>query len=144
MSTLEGEDMLESRTISVRIPCDWLALYERIWRPENFPEWASGLSNADMRRDGLVWKATGPSGTVRIRFTDRNAMGVMDHWVELADRQEVYVPLRVIANGEGAEVQLTLFRLPGMTTEKFEEDAEWVRRDLDKLRLLASSMRRAQ
>lgn len=61
----------------------------------------------------------------------------MDHWVELAD---VYVPLRVIANGEGAEMQLTLFRLPGMTSDKFEEDAEWVRRDLDALKSLAGRM----
>jgi len=132
--------MLESRTLSVRIPCDWQALYERIWSPENFPEWASGLSGADMKHEGTVWKATGQGGTVRIHFTDHNDFGVMDHWVELADGQTVYVPLRVIANGKGAEVQLTLFRQPGMTSAKFEEDAEWVRRDLEKLKLLAGTM----
>jgi hypothetical protein len=130
--------MLESQTISVAIPCDWQTLYERIWRPEYFPEWASGLSSATMRRDGGSWLASGPAGSVRIRFTDRNALGVMDHWVELGDGQSVYVPLRVIANDEGAEVQLTLFRQPGMTADKFEEDAAWVRGDLDRLRELAA------
>lgn len=132
--------MSESRTVSVSIPCDWQALYERIWRPENFPEWASGLSGADLKQDGAVWQASGPGGTVRIRFTDHNRLGVMDHWVELADGQTVYVPLRVIANGEGAEVQLTLFRQPGMTNDKFEADAEWVRRDLESLRQLANRL----
>lgn len=130
--------MLESHTLSVLIPCDCKVLYERIWQPEHFPKWASGLSDADMRRDGPVWKATGPSGTVRIRFTDHNDFGVMDHWVEMADGNTVYVPLRVIANGEGSEVQLTLFRQPGMTADRFEEDAEWVRRDLEALKVLAS------
>lgn len=129
--------MAESRTISVAIPCDWQTLYERIWRPESFPRWASGLSSADLHAEGSGWVARGPAGTVRIRFTGHNAFGVMDHWVELADGQTVYVPLRVIANGEGAEVQLTLFRQPGMTDEQFARDAEWVRRDLDALRDLA-------
>lgn len=132
--------MPESRTLSILIPCNWQALYERIWHPKSFPEWASGLSNADMCQEGLVWKATGPSGTIRMRFTARNDFGVMDHWVELADGQTVYVPLRVIANGEGAEVQLTLFRQPGMTNDQFEEDAEWVRQDLAALKALASSL----
>jgi hypothetical protein len=46
----------------------------------------------------------------------------------------------VIANGKGAEVQLTLFRQMGMTSARFEEDAAWVRRDLEQLRLLAGTM----
>lgn len=129
--------MLENQTISVSIPCDWRVLYERIWRPEYFPEWASGLSSSTLQQDGTDWVASGPSGAVRIRFTDHNDFGVMDHWVELSDGTSVYVPLRVIANGEGALVQLTLFRQPGMTAEQFERDAEWVRRDLDKLKALA-------
>lgn len=132
--------VLENRTLSVSISCDWQALYERIWRPENFPEWASGLSGADMKQEGPLWKATGPGGTVRICFTDHNDFGIMDHWVELPNGQTVYVPIRVIANGEGAEVQLTLFRQPGMTRDKFEEDAEWVRRDLEALKVLASGL----
>lgn len=131
--------MSESRTLSISIPCDWQVLYERIWRPEYFPEWASGLSDADLRREGAVWKATGPNGTVGIRFTGHNDFGVMDHWVELPDGQTVYVPLRVIANGAGAEVQLTLLRQPWMTEDKFETDTEWVKRDLEKLKQLAGS-----
>jgi hypothetical protein len=61
----------------------------------------------------------------------------MDHWVRLDAKRTVYVPLRVIENGDGAEVMLTLFRQPGMTDEKFAEDADWVRRDLERLKALA-------
>jgi hypothetical protein len=46
----------------------------------------------------------------------------------------VYVPLRVVPNGSGSELTFTLFRQPGMTVQKFKEDAEWVLRDLTKLK----------
>jgi hypothetical protein len=67
----------------------------------------------------------------------------MDHWVELEGgqevRQEIYVPLRIIANGDEAEVQLTLFRLPAMDEATFQRDADWVRRDLAALKALAET-----
>jgi hypothetical protein len=47
---------------------------------------------------------------------------------------EVYVPLRVVANGDGSE--LTLFRQPQMSDDKFEADTEWVQRDLATLKQL--------
>jgi hypothetical protein len=37
------------------------------------------------------------------------------------------------------EVQFTLFRVPGMNDEKFAADAEWVMRDLSKLKELLES-----
>jgi hypothetical protein len=49
---------------------------------------------------------------------------------------EVYVPLRVVANGDGSELTLTLFRQPQMSDDKFEADSEWVQRDLATLKRL--------
>jgi hypothetical protein len=43
---------------------------------------------------------------------------------------EIYIPMRVVSNGSGSELLLTLFRLPEMTDEKFAADAQWVMRDL--------------
>ena len=62
----------------------------------------------------------------------------MDHSVTLADGTVIYVPLRVIRNGDDAEVLLTLFRQPGMTDEKFAADADWVMRDLLALKALVT------
>lgn len=129
--------MLEARTISVSIGRPWLDLYEAIWRPECFPNWASGLSKSSLQKDGIVWKAEGPEGEITIRFTDRNAFGVMDHYVDLGSGAEIYVPLRVIPNSGGAEVLLTLFRQPEMTEAKFLADVEWVQRDLVALKAVA-------
>jgi hypothetical protein len=58
----------------------------------------------------------------------------MDHTVCLRTGAEIPVPMRVVANGDGAEVMLTLFRQPGVSVEAFEHDANWVRRDLNQLR----------
>jgi hypothetical protein len=128
--------MHEARTIGVSIRRPWRELYEAIWRPEFFLNWASGLTSGPLERDGDRWKAEGPEGAVRIRFTDRNDFGIMDHYVETGDGQVVYVPMRILANAEGAEALLTLFRQPGMTDEKYEADAAWVERDLKSLKAL--------
>ena len=122
--------MLESRTLSISIDRNWKEVYEAVWQPGDFPKWASGLSKSSLTREGDAWKAEGPEGPIRITFTVHNDFGVMDHSVALADGTVICVPLRVIRNGEGAEVQLTLFRQPGMSDERFAADAEWVARDL--------------
>ena len=128
--------VLEATTLSITVARDWRVLYEAIWRPEAFAGWASGLSGS-LAQDGDRWTARGPAGPVTIRFTPHNSFGVMDHWVELGDGSEVYVPLRIVANGGGAEVMLTLYRQPGMSDDAFAADADWVRRDLATLRRLA-------
>jgi len=130
--------MLASRTISVSINRSWKEVYEAVWRPEDFPKWASGLSRSSLTKDGELWKAEGPEGSVRIRFTGHNAFGVMDHHVYAGDAPEIYVPLRIIQNGDGAEVLLTLFRQAGMSDAKFAADAGCVERDLLALKALVA------
>jgi hypothetical protein len=126
--------MLPSRTYSISIDRDWRALYERIWRPDVFPKWATGLSESDLREEGGKWLADGPEGPITIRFTPHNDYGVMDHIVDTGDGKEVHMPLRVIQNGAGAEVMLTLFRQPDMDDEMFARDAKWINRDLRALK----------
>lgn len=131
--------MREARTLGIGINKAWRQVYEEVWRPERFADWASGLSQSSLRQDGDDWVAQGAEGPVRIRFTPHNAFGIMDHWVTLPDGGIVDVPMRIIANGDGAEVLLTLFRQPGMSPEKFAADADWIRRDLRALKALAES-----
>ena len=125
---------MQAQTISIFIDKPADEIYDAIWRPEVFPRWATGLSAAGLHNDNGVWRAQGPGGPVILRFTPRNAFGVMDHWVVMKSGHEIYVPMRVVADGEGAHVLLTLFRQPGVSHEAFEHDANWVRRDLQNLR----------
>lgn len=115
-------------------------LYEMLWEPKSFPRWASGLARASLEQDERGWKGQGAEGPIRITFTEHNTMGVMDHWVDLGEGRIVYVPLRIIANGSGSEVMLTLFRQPDMDSKRFADDAAWVKRDLEALKALGKSM----
>jgi hypothetical protein len=129
--------MLEAKTIGISIDRNWRELYELIWKPEDFPKWASGLSNSSLQRHGDAWTAEGPDGAIKITFTAHNGLGVMDHWVDVGGGQIVYVPLRIVPNENGAEVLLTLFRQPNMSDAKFAADQDWIRRDLLALKALA-------
>ncbi|WP_158781105.1 polyketide cyclase [Pantoea sp. BAV 3049] len=131
--------MLPSQTVSLTIPRNWLDLYETIWKPDYFPKWASGLSQSTLVQEGHVWKTTGPGDSVKIRFTEHNPFGVMDHYVDTGFGKEVYMPMRVVGNEEGAEVLITVFRQPLMSDEKFAQDVEWVKRDLQALHTLLTT-----
>ena len=128
-------DTFESRTLTVRIARPRRDVYDFLAAPENFPRWASGLGRSLKKADG-EWIADSPEGPVRVRFTERNEFGILDHHVAVRPGLDVYIPMRVIANGTGSEVLFTLFRLPGMTDEAFARDAEWVERDLRALKAL--------
>lgn len=131
--------MLSSRIFSISIDRNWRDLYEAVWRPQDFTKWASGLAEGQMQQVGDAWQAQGPDGPVKISFSPHNAFGVMDHDVEVAPGIVVHVPLRIIANGDGTDVQLTLFRQPAMSDERFAADAALVERDLRALKKLAES-----
>jgi len=119
----------ETRKLSVWINRPVAEAYEFLSVPENFPKWASGLGKS-LRRAGEDWIVETPEGPATVRFSERNSYGVLDHSVKLPRGGSVYVPLRVVAQGEGCELVVTLFRQPEMSDEKFAADAEWVMRDL--------------
>ena len=103
---------------------DALDVYNFVSDPKNLSKWASGLAAA-------------PAGAaVKVRFVERNKYGVLDHYVTTGPGTEVYMPMRVFPNGEGAEVLITVFRQPGVSDEQFGEDTQWVRRDLEALKEL--------
>lgn len=128
--------MLLSRIVSQTIQRNWLDLYETIWKPEYFPKWASGLSCSTLEPDGNYWRAQNPQGFVKVRFTPHNPFGILDHWIDPGFGKEIYMPMRVIANEQGAEVMMVVYRQPLMSDEKFNQDIECVRSDLEKLNRL--------
>jgi hypothetical protein len=125
----------ELKLLSISIQRSLQDVYDFTARPASFARWASGLGKP-LGNEGTVWRFQGENGSVKIRFTEPNAYGVLDHYVELPNGDEIYVPMRVVANGTGTEVQFTLFRVQGMNDEKFTADADWIMRDLNKLKEL--------
>ena len=125
--------LLETRLIRISIACGPQEVYDFASDPANLPRWASGLGTS-IKNINEEWVAETPNGPVKVRFAPRNDLGVLDHYITLPTGAVIYVPLRVISNGSGSELTFTLFRQPDMTDQKFQEDAEWVLRDLTKLR----------
>jgi hypothetical protein len=121
-------------TVSIARPCE--DVYEFLAEPANFERWASGLGNGLRRIGGKLWRAEGPDGGVTVRFSDRNAYGVLDHEVETPTGERILNPMRVVPNGSGSEVVFTVFQRPGVSDETFEADASWVSRDLQALKQL--------
>jgi hypothetical protein len=119
-----------TENISVSIARPLHQVYEFLAEPENFPKWASGLGHSFQPAGGGEWLAETPIGPMRIRFSQRNSHGILDHYVIPEAGEAMYNPMRVFANGDGSEVVFTLFRRPGMSSDEFARDADWVRRDL--------------
>ena len=119
----------EVRNIIVSIERPPEAVYAFASDGANLPRWASGLGGTIQRIDG-DWVVDGPLGRVRVRLAAANPFGVLDHDVVLPSGVTVHNAMRVVPNGTGSAVMFTLLRLPGVTAEKFSEDARWVDKDL--------------
>ena len=130
--------LLPSRALSVSIDCPPARVYAFVRNPENIPRWAGGLGKS-VRRAGDAWILETADGPLGFAFVADNDLGVLDHRVTIAPGVDVLNPMRVVANGTGSEVSFTLFQLPGMTAEKFAEDARLVERDLRALKTLLES-----
>lgn len=130
------------RIVHTTIGVPYAVAYEFAHQPQNFAKWAAGLSSS-LRHTHRGWVATTPAGEARVEFSERNAYGVLDHWVTLSGKPVIYIPLRMIANAATTEIELVLFRQPDMTEEAFARDADLVARDLATLKNLLESTYRS-
>ncbi|KIL38067.1 hypothetical protein SD70_28765 [Gordoniibacillus kamchatkensis] len=122
-----------SNTLSVSIERQADQVYEYIREARNLPHWANGLCRSIRESDG-EWVIETPDGPATIRFVERNRFGVLDHVVTLLSGRETLVPMRVMANGGGCEVILSVFQLPGVPDAAFADDAALVHKDLQALK----------
>ena len=126
--------LAECKTLTVSIARGADEVYAFVANPENLPRWAKAFCQA-VRKSGSEWVITTPVGEMKVRFAERNAFRVADHYVTAAPGVEIYVPMRVLPNGrEGSEVVFTLFRQRDMSDAKFREDMDLVQRDLAELK----------
>ena len=122
-----------SRTLSVSINCPPSKVYGFVSNPENLPNWAPAFCKS-IKKSNAGWIMDTPQGPMKVRFVEKNDLGVVDHYVSPAPGLEVYVPMRVLPNRSGSEVIFTVFRLPEMSDEKYAEDIGLVERDLRTLK----------
>jgi hypothetical protein len=127
------------RIIHITIRRPWQQVFGFASDPANMQAWASGLA-AGLVRDGSDWIGDGgPIGQVRVKFTPPNEFGILDHTVTMEDGTVVMNPMRVMPNGEGAEVLFVLFRRADQTDADFAADAAHILKDLTTLKTLLES-----
>jgi hypothetical protein len=124
-----------ARHIGVTIDRPADEVYAFLAEPLNFPKWAAGLGHSFSHVDGMIWSAQTPMGPMRIAFSERNALGVIDHTLIPADGPAMHNPMRVVPNGSGCEVVFTLFQRE-MSDREMARDAAMVARDLAALKAL--------
>ncbi|KQQ10431.1 polyketide cyclase [Rathayibacter sp. Leaf296] len=124
----------ESRPVGIVIDAPADEVYSFIVDPSNLPLWAAGLAESDVEEVDGHWFADSPMGRVEVVFAPRNPFGVADHRVITAEGRVFDNPLRVLANGDGAEVAFTVRRYEGMTLDQWDEDCGRVAADLETLR----------
>ena len=123
----------EVRIVSVSIERPAHDTYEYLADPESLPKWATTFCKA-IRNDGEKWIVKTSHGEVVVRFVERNALGVLDHYVTTERGIEIYVPMRVVPNDSGSEVMLIVFHPRGAAIEEFEDAIRMVKADLATLK----------
>jgi hypothetical protein len=132
--------MANSHTISVTVAAAPASVYEYASDPRNLPKWAPGFVQSITPRDGK-WIAKTPLGEVTFTFANRNDLGVLDHDVTLPTGEVFKNPMRVVPNEGGSEVLFTLFQIPPMSDEQFEQDAKTVLADLTTLKTAVEALK---
>jgi hypothetical protein len=128
--------LLKSRTLSVSINSKPKTVYECVLNLENLPRWAKMFCHSIKLLNG-EWIAEVLQEQAKVRITKRNDFGILDHYVRLLSSptvDEVFVPMRVVQNGDGSEVIFTVFQLAGMAEERYAEDIRMVEQDLKNLK----------
>ncbi|HEY4655195.1 MAG TPA: hypothetical protein VIH22_11815 [Cyclobacteriaceae bacterium] len=125
------------RNISVSINKSAAEVYQFASNAENFPKWVDFVKS--ITRQGDFWIGETGNGSIKIRFSPLNDFGIIDHQVTLSGGETVNNPMRVVANDKGCEFIFTLFRMPGRTAREFDEDANAVAKDLQKLKEILES-----
>jgi hypothetical protein len=123
-------------TINVDIERPLTKVYEFLAEPLNFPSWATGVGDSFEHQSGNDWVSNTPTGRIVFRFAERNRFGILDVITMPEGGEPIYVPVRVVANGEGTQIILTLLQRPGMSDEHLQSDAEWTRSNLQALKSL--------
>lgn len=114
---------MESRTLTVTIDAPFDLVVADLADPCSHPEWATeffagpAVRVSDTEADVTVPMMGGP---VRLRVDADPGRGVVDlHLTPAGGPGGPALPVRVVANGDGADVLWTLTRFPGMP------DAVW-------------------
>ena len=115
--------------ISVYIDSHPAQVFDLLCNPENLPVWSNDLTGPlDQLENG--WLYDSPQGPVKVCFSPRNDFGVLDYSLTLSSGEVYQYPLRVLPNGTGSEVVMTIWIASGTSHQDFLKYRQMVKEDL--------------
>ncbi|MGH2741704.1 MAG: hypothetical protein ACRDN8_04295 [Thermoleophilaceae bacterium] len=133
--------VLETHAAKISIDAPFREVARLVADPARAHEWGTEFYSGPLRRaDGDEWIAPVPmmGGEIRYRHEADVERGIMD--VYLAPPGSDFgppLPMRVVPNGDGADVIVVLARMPGTSTEQWEQGLRGLDLELETLRSLA-------
>ncbi len=124
---------LKTSTLALGINCSASEIYKFVSNPLNLPKWATTFAKSIHKANGK-WILQTDQGPVKIKMSEKNKFGVLDHFITSASGEKIYVPMRVISNASGSEITFTLFQRRAMTEAQFFQDLKLVKQDLENLK----------
>ena len=135
--------LMNSKTLTVSIDAKPAHIYRFVSNPDNLPCWAVSFARKVTYKE-YDWTVETLSGTALIRFVMPNTLGVMDHVITLSSGIKILNSMRVIPNGKGSEVILTVFQPDDLCSTRFESHIKATESDLLCLKQLLEMQKHAK
>ena len=120
----------DTRTITINNKSQ-KEVFEYLLQVEKWPEWS--VFAPSVTKDGNLWIVHTPQGDIKLRPAFNAELALLDHYLLVGDN-EIFIPNRVVPNGSGAEVIITIFQAPNLTEDKYQEQIGWVEKELQNLK----------
>lgn len=121
-------ELMQSDTFSVSVGVSPQYAWSVLSQIENWPKF-SPFALSVRRTSDTSWKVMSPQGEIPLRSQFDARRLLLDHEV-FTGGQWVLIPYRVVPNLEGCELVMTNFKSPGDSDRSYEEQNEWVVREL--------------
>ena len=123
----------EIQHLGVCFNCSFATAYNYLSNWSNLTKWSSGLVGTP-HQVADHWVISSLVGVVKIWPIHKNELGVLDFTIALPSGEQIYIPMRLISNGAGCSLILSLFRFESVSDEDFKNYLDLIRSDLQRLK----------
>jgi uncharacterized protein YndB with AHSA1/START domain len=132
------KNTLRSKTLTASLEVAPAPLFARVSDPDQLAQWHGAFCRALRKEnDGLIVES--PRGQVPVRFLRDDRAGALDIVMSFPEAAEFVTAIRVLANGSGSEIVLTLVQSAGLADAAFHEQVRWAENALRNLRKLETA-----
>ena len=126
--------MMPTQVVSLPIARPVKQVYEFLVQPENFARWAFVGDTAMRHLSDNEWAVETSVGPRILKFATRNDYFDLTHTASPPGEAPHTIPMRLIANGDGAQLIYVFMQYPGLGDAELRSMMEWVTADLGVLK----------